>query len=125
MIVKWGHSNLIIKGERFLILQIFENLILNAIEFSPTEGKIVIESLGDGEFNQIFIRDQGPGIPEYAKDEIFKKFYSLERPSGTKSTGLGLSFVREALSFHNGMIQLEQPSNEMTGANFKLSFPKS
>ena len=125
LIVNWRRSKHIIKGERFLILQIFENLILNAIEFSPTEGKIVIESLGDDKSDHIFIRDQGPGIPEYAKDKIFNKFYSLERPSGTKSTGLGLSFVREALSFHNGIIQLEQPSNEMIGANFKLSFPKS
>ena len=125
MIVKWGQSNPVITGERFLILQIFENLILNAIEFSPTEGTILIESLDDDEFDQIFVRDQGPGIPEYAKDKIFNKFYSLERPTGVKSTGLGLSFVREALSFHNGLIQLEQPINEMTGANFKLSFPKS
>jgi two-component system sensor histidine kinase CreC len=125
VIVKWGHPDPIIIGERFLISQVLENLILNAIEFSPTEGKIEIELLGDDKCDQIFFRDQGPGIPGYAKDKIFDKFYSLERPSGKKSTGLGLSFVREALSFHNAVIHLEQPTNEMTGANFKLSFPKS
>ena len=125
VIVKWGHPDPIIIGERFLISQVLENLILNAIEFSPTEGKIEIELLGNDKCDQIFFRDQGPGIPGYAKDKIFDKFYSLERPSGKKSTGLGLSFVREALSFHNAVIHLEQPTNEMKGANFMLSFPKS
>jgi two-component system sensor histidine kinase CreC len=70
------------------------------------------------------VRDQGPGIPEYAKEKIYNKFYSLERPSGIKSTGLGLSFVREALLFHDGVIQLEPSSDEMSGANFKVSFSK-
>jgi two-component system sensor histidine kinase CreC len=122
--VKWSSSKPIVRGERFLILQVFENIILNAIEFSPIEGKIIIESVTDKKTDQIFVRDQGPGIPEYAKEKIFNKFYSLERPSGKKSTGLGLSFVMEALSFHNGMIELEPSSHEMSGANFKVSFFK-
>ena len=125
IVVNWGSSKPIVKGDRFLILQIFENIILNAIEFSPIEGKIIIESVADKKTDHIFVRDQGPGIPEYAKEKIFNKFYSLERPSGKKSSGLGLSFVMEALSFHNGMIQLEPSSQEMSGANFKVSFSKS
>ena len=124
IVVNWSSSNPIVRGERFLILQVFENLILNAIEFSPIEGKITIESIGDKTTDQIFVRDQGPGIPEYAKEKIYNKFYSLERPSGIKSTGLGLSFVREALLFHDGVIQLEPSSDEMSGANFKVSFAK-
>ena len=124
IVVNWSSSNPIVRGERFLILQVFENLILNAIEFSPIEGKIIIESIGDKITDQIFVRDQGPGIPEYAKEKIYNKFYSLERPSGIKSTGLGLSFVREALLFHDGVIQLEPSSDEMSGANFKVSFSK-
>ena len=71
------------------------------------------------------MRDQGPGIPEYAKDKIFEKFYSLERPSGKKSTGLGLTFAREAILLHGGVIQLEPSSQEMSGANFKISFSRN
>ena len=125
MMAEWGSSGFCIKGEHFLILQIFENLILNAIDFSPVEGKILIETIEDKKTIQIFVRDQGPGIPEYAKDKIFEKFYSLERPSGKKSTGLGLTFAREAILLHRGMIQLEPSSQDMRGANFKISFSKN
>ena len=53
------------------------------------------------------MQDQGPGIPEYAQDKVFEKFYSLARPhSSKKSTGLGLSFVREIASLHQGRIEL-------------------
>ena len=125
LITKWENNNPTITGDRFLVFQIFENLILNAIDFSPNKGKILIESISENKFDYIYVRDQGPGIPDYAKSRIFEKFYSLERPSGKKSTGLGLSFVKEALLFHNGIIELGLPTKEMTGANFKLSFSKS
>jgi two-component system, OmpR family, sensor histidine kinase CreC len=122
---EWDSSKFNIKGERFLILQIFENLILNAVDFSPVEGKILIKIKEDNKTFLIFVRDQGPGIPEYAKDKIFEKFYSLERPSGKKSTGLGLTFAREAILLHGGVIQLEPSSQEMSGANFKIALSKS
>jgi two-component system, OmpR family, sensor histidine kinase CreC len=125
MIVKWENNNPAITGDRFLVFQIFENLILNAIDFSPDNGNILIEYKSENKSDQIYVRDQGAGIPDYAKSRIFEKFYSLERPSGKKSTGLGLSFVKEALLFHNGIIELGLPTQEMTGANFKLSFIKS
>ena len=53
------------------------------------------------------VEDNGPGIPEYAVDKVFDRFYSLPRPdTGVKSTGLGLSFVREIAHLHGGEITL-------------------
>jgi signal transduction histidine kinase len=50
----------------------------------------------------------GPGIPEYAEEKLFEKFFSLPRPdTGKKSTGLGLNFVREVAALHGGEIRLE------------------
>jgi two-component system sensor histidine kinase CreC len=121
--LEWGSSEPIILGNRD-ILPALNNLILNAVEFSPVGGKIVIETMEDRNKIHIFIRDQGPGIPEYARDEIYNRHYSLIRPSGEKSSGMGLAFAKQVIALHNGEIQLEPSSQEMNGANFRVSFPK-
>jgi two-component system sensor histidine kinase CreC len=55
----------------------------------------------------VTVRDQGPGIPDYAEDKVFEKFYSLARPhTQKKSTGLGLSFVKEIAELHHGRVSL-------------------
>jgi two-component system, OmpR family, sensor histidine kinase CreC len=71
-----------------------------------------------GRWAQITVRDQGPGIPTYAQDKVFEKFYSLARPhSKKKSTGLGLSFVKEIAALHKGRVELgNRPESEGLGA---------
>ncbi len=121
--LEWGSSEPIILGNRD-ILPALNNLILNAVEFSPVGGKIVIETMEDRNKIHIFIRDQGPGIPEYAKEKIYNRHFSLIRPSGEKSSGMGLAFAKHVIALHDGEIQLEPSSQEMNGANFRVSFPK-
>ncbi len=104
-----------IRGEKFLIRQSIENLIINAIDFSPKAGSINVDINSDGSFITIKISDEGPGIPEYALDKIFDRFYSLCRPdSDKKSSGLGLSFVKEAITLHNGTIEINTNSPKGT-----------
>ena len=56
---------------------------------------------------RVTVRDHGPGIPDYAQEKVFQKFYSLARPhSQKKSTGLGLAFVKEIAALHRGRIEL-------------------
>jgi two-component system sensor histidine kinase CreC len=55
---------------------------------------------------EISVRDAGPGIPAYAETRVFERFYSLPRPGGGKSTGLGLPFVREVAALHGGSAQV-------------------
>ncbi len=91
-----------------MIEQALLNLLQNAIDFSPEYG--IIQIVGDQkkENYEVRISDQGPGIPDYALSRIFDKFYSLPRPdSGKKSTGLGLSFVKEVALLHGGNVTLE------------------
>ena len=120
-----GSYKSVITGDEKMIQRTLEELINNAIDFSPVEGKVVIETKGDKKKVEIFIRDQGPGIPDYAKEQIFKKFYSLKRPNGRKSSGLGLAYAKEIILLHNGEISLEPSSAEMCGANFRISFVRS
>ena len=63
----------------------------------------------------------GPGIPGYALDKIFDRFYSLRRPdTGKKSSGLGLTFVREVASLHGGKIELYNYPEGGAGATMQL-----
>ena len=94
-------------GNGFLLNIAIGNLIKNAIEFSP-EGS-PINLIINQEDNQcsIIISDQGQGIPDYASEKIFDRFYSLPRPNnGRKSSGLGLAIVREIITLHRGQISI-------------------
>jgi two-component system sensor histidine kinase CreC len=82
----------------------------------------------EGRWVCITVRDQGSGIPAYAQDKVLEKFYSLERPhSRKKSTGLGLSFVKEIASLHRGRVELNNrdESDASPGAIATLWLPRS
>jgi two-component system sensor histidine kinase CreC len=97
-----------VKGDSFLLHQAMGNLIQNAMDFSPDHSQIELTAHSDGKRVTFTVDDTGPGIPEYAKDKIFDRFFSLKRPdSGKKSTGLGLNFVQEVAILHNGEVKLE------------------
>lgn len=114
-------SQLSIQGDPFLLGQAIHNVIDNAIDFSPQQGRISIVGDGGKTRLSLVISDQGTGVPEYAKDRVFERFYSLPRPeTGEKSTGLGLSFVREVMKLHNGSVQLE---TRQGGCRVILTFP--
>jgi len=100
-------DRLTINGNPFLLHQALENLVHNAIEFSPAGGTVRVEVIPEGDRVTVSITDEGPGIPEYALDRIFERFYSLGRPdTGRKSTGLGLNLVREVAKSHGGTIRV-------------------
>ncbi|APW41112.1 two-component system sensor histidine kinase CreC [Rhodoferax saidenbachensis] len=107
-----------VEADPFLLRRAVSNLLDNALDFSPEGGHIELGLQVQGRWAQITVRDQGPGIPGYAQDKVFEKFYSLARPhSKKKSTGLGLSFVKEIASLHRGLIELgNRPESEGTGA---------
>lgn len=97
-----------IRGDAFLLQQALDNLIDNAIDFSPQGGNIAISITESADKCQVAVRDRGPGAPEYALPHLFERFYSLPRPAtGQKSTGLGLAFVREVAKIHGGTVTFE------------------
>jgi two-component system sensor histidine kinase CreC len=103
-----GAEEITILGEAFWLEIAILNLFHNAIDFSPSQGVIDLALKREGSDQcQLIIEDQGPGIPEYAQGKIFDKFFSLPRPdTGKKSTGLGLSLVKEIVKLHSGEIHL-------------------
>lgn len=110
-----------VNGERFLLQQAISNLLDNAISFSPDGGCITLEGLVEGALWTLVVSDEGPGIPDYAMDKVFDRFYSLSRPAGgSKSSGLGLSLVREVAELHHGRVRLDNGPGGGVRASFSL-----
>jgi two-component system, OmpR family, sensor histidine kinase CreC len=102
------HSpNLSIHGDALLLRQALGNLLDNAIDFSPPNSRIELSAQADATHITLSVSDHGTGIPDYAMPHLFERFYSLARPNGNKSTGLGLPFVREVALLHGGSVRLE------------------
>ena len=122
-IVLQGADGCVLGGDRFLLHRALTNLLQNAIDFSPAGAQIDVAVTPTPRQYQISIRDHGPGIPDYALDRVFEKFYSLRRPdSGKKGTGLGLSFVKEIALLHRGSVELRNHPDG--GAVATLSLPR-
>src|SRR5258708_12188686 len=93
------------------LVQVFRNLSVNALSFSPPGAAIHISARRDGDAVMVAIEDAGPGIPENKLEAIFERFYS-ERPAGEKfgtHSGLGLSISKQIIEAHRGTIRAENP----------------
>jgi two-component system sensor histidine kinase CreC len=100
-----GNAAPTVCGESFLLEIALNNLLQNAIDFSPSGGCVTVRVACAGEppWAEVSVEDEGAGIPDYALPRIFERFYSLQHPAtGRKSSGLGLCFVREAVELHGG-----------------------
>ncbi|MBP5991195.1 MAG: two-component system sensor histidine kinase CreC [Piscinibacter sp.] len=112
-----------VEGEAFLLRRALGNLLANALEFSPDGGTIHLALTAQPRSVSLSVRDHGPGIPDYADERVFEKFYSLARPAtGKKSTGLGLAFVKEIAELHHGRVTLRNADGG--GALATLSLPR-
>lgn len=113
----------VVAGEKFLLSQALLNLLHNAAEFSPAGSEIAVTLAADAGRARIEIVDSGPGVPDYALPRVFERFYSLPRPdTGAKSTGLGLSLVREIAQLHGGTVALGNRP-DAPGARAVLELP--
>ncbi len=120
----FGKKPLFLPGEAFLLESALQNLLQNAIDFSPQGGNLDLDLSEQDEKVVLTVSDQGCGIPDYALPRLFERFYSLPRPgSGKKSSGLGLSFVREVARLHGGEIQLQNRSGGGAVATLTLARP--
>ena len=109
-------------GERFLLRQAIANILKNAIEFSPMGGAVALRLRSEDGQAGITVDDTGPGIPDYALERVFEKFYSLARPdTGRRSSGLGLPFARETAILHGGDVTVENLAGG--GVSVRLTIP--
>jgi two-component system, OmpR family, sensor histidine kinase CreC len=113
----------LVRGQAALLRDALGNLVQNAVEFSPRGGEVEVSAVREAGAVRLRVEDRGPGIPDYATERVFERFYSLPRPeTGRKSSGLGLSLVREIARLHRGEIALT--NREGGGARAVLTLPE-
>lgn len=92
-----------VQGDAFLLRQALHNLLDNAVDFSPVGSSITLSAHAEAGGVALRVIDHGSGIPEFARERVFERFYSLARPAtGKRSSGLGLPFVQEVARLHGG-----------------------
>ncbi|MFN8389308.1 MAG: two-component system sensor histidine kinase CreC [Bdellovibrionota bacterium] len=104
-------GSLCIDADPFLLRQSFRNILDNAADFSPKNARIDVrltDSIAVPNTAEVVVEDFGPGIPAYALEKVFERFFSLPRvDTGRKGSGLGLTFVAEVVKLHRGTITVE------------------
>lgn len=116
-------TSLMVTAEERSLICCLENLISNAIKFSPKGARVVIDIVLDHTHGEFRISDEGPGIQDEELDQLFKKFTRLtaQPTGGEASTGLGLHIVHELVHAMHGSIQYRRST--LGGACFSLKLP--
>lgn len=110
-------------ADRSKVRLILENLVSNAVKYSPKGGTIHLRARNVGDQLELDVADSGPGIPMEDRAHVFEAFYTGRAPksSQVKGTGIGLSVVLEFVSAHGGTIQIVD--GEFPGAHFRIRMP--
>lgn len=118
-------ASLIVLGEGARLERVFENLIDNALSFSPDGGQIVLAALRDQDELIVRVEDEGPGVPDDAREAIFRRFQSVRPPSEAfgQHSGLGLAIARTIVEGHQGSIIVESREDRLSGARFVVRLP--
>lgn len=115
--------DMVVAGDRDLLRQAFDNLIENALKYTPAGGSVRVHGRRDDHRAVIEVADTGLGIPAEALPRIFDRFYRLDasRSRRTGGTGLGLSIVRAVVERHGGTAEAESTPGK--GSTFRVILP--
>ena len=125
VVLRESGDDLVVAGDAPRLERVLQNLLDNAVSFSPPGSAIEIAISGSEGRVRIAVSDHGPGIPETARERIFERFHSL-RPSGEefgKHSGLGLAIARTIVEAHFGTLVATDRSDGATGACLVMSLP--
>lgn len=112
-------------ADRDKIGQVLNNLVSNAIKYSPAGGKVTIGSENFGDYLKIYVSDEGVGISKTDQKKLFERFYRVENDTvaSISGFGIGLYIVAEILKYHDSKIEVE--SELGTGSTFSFLLPKN
>ncbi len=107
------------------IVQVLDNLLANAVSFTPHGGTVTVTLRAEGRFAEITVADEGPGVPEEHRERIFDRFFTYrpdtDRTGGVGHTGLGLAIVKAIVDGHGGAVRVEPRHGG--GATFLVRLP--
>ncbi|KQZ32464.1 sensor histidine kinase [Duganella sp. Root1480D1] len=109
-----------VTGDRFLLRDLVDNLVDNAIRYTPPNGSVTVSCfphLGGG---MLTVEDSGPGIPPAKREAVFQRFQRLDQK--TNGSGIGLAIVRDIATAHGASVAIDTPASGQ-GALFSVYFP--
>jgi two-component system sensor histidine kinase ChvG len=114
-----------VRGNESQLARVFENMLDNAVSFSPENGTVRIGATGAIDEVLITIEDEGPGVPIEQREDIFQRFHSLrpETEEFGQHSGLGLAISKAIIEGHDGTIRVEDRDDSATGARFIIKLP--
>jgi len=118
-------SGLEVDGDDIRLKRVVENLVMNAIKFSPSNTQITMGARREGASVKVWVDDEGPGVPEGEQVKLFTEYgrTSVRPTGGESSTGLGLAICRGIVTAHGGTITMwNRPEG---GAHFEFSLPRA
>jgi signal transduction histidine kinase len=121
----WSHpgGHLVVSADPIWLPQVFENLLANAIKYTPARGNISVGLRLEPERLQVEFRDDGPGIPPALHQRIFQRFFRASGAENQKGSGLGLLIARNVVEAHGGRLTVESSGVNREGAVFRVHFP--
>jgi signal transduction histidine kinase len=123
VLLDFRYTDLVVAVDDKLFVRILQNLVSNAVKFSPKYGCVVIYATREGSVAHLTVEDHGPGIPESQLEKVFERFHQIEgQLAKTKGgSGLGLTICKVMTELHGGKIWVE--SIEGKGSKFQLTVP--
>ncbi|HEU4843396.1 MAG TPA: sensor histidine kinase [Burkholderiaceae bacterium] len=109
-----------VQGDRFLLRDLIDNLIDNAIRYTPAHGTVTVSCRPADGGGMLAVEDSGPGIPPAKRDQVFSRYVRLD--DKTHGSGLGLAIVRDIALAHGAVITLDAGAHGR-GARFEVHFP--
>lgn len=120
ILIAMAANGIVVQASTDRLIQVFENLIDNAVSFSPPAGTIRINVSREGDWATVTVADEGPGVPAEHRDKIFSRFFSY-RPEGVADLdhiGLGLAVVKAIVDAYGGVVAVTD--NPDGGARFTV-----
>src|SRR5436190_1772593 len=116
-----------IEGDRVRLHQVLDNLLSNALKFTPSGGRVEVRLMRAGEAAVLEVADTGFGIPEEEQARLFERFFrsSSATENAIPGTGLGLTITKAIVERHGGRIEIESAENAGTTARVRLPLPSS
>jgi len=115
----------VVMGEDSRLARVVQNLVDNAISFSPDAGLVEISATRVDNEVIVHVEDEGPGVPPDSREAVFRRFHS-ERPEGEefgRHSGLGLAIAKTIVEGHGGRIEIEDRPDGNAGARFAIRLP--
>ena len=115
------------RGDAARLERVLENLLDNAVSFSPPGGEVEVTVTSDGANSRVSlsVSDEGPGVPDSEREKVFDRFHSV-RPDGEAfggHSGLGLAIARTIAQAHDGTLVITERADGHAGACLVLALP--